>query len=150
MNTVEIQRYLNSNNRRNIVMKVCAIDQLPKNINKGTEYGFVINLSKSDDIGTHWTSIYINKDGKSSYMDSYGFKPRGYHIESFIKKNCKHFQHNIQQLQQLNSKVCGMYAALFILHMMNGGTIHQFISILSKNLFLNDLVVEKLYHSNNK
>lgn len=148
MDTLELQSYLDRNNKRNIVLKVSAIDQLPKKIKRNVEYGIIINLSKSDDPGSHWTAVYFDKDGLASYFDSYGFKGRGHYIESFIKRNCKKFEYNNQQLQQLSSKVCGMYSALFILHKMNGGSIKSFVSRFSKNLLLNDLIVEKLYNFN--
>ncbi len=145
MNTVELQSYLDRNNNRKIVMKVCAIDQLPR-IKKNTAYGIVLNLSRSGEVGSHWTAIFIDKKRNWSYLDSYGFRPRGHHIESF--RDCSVIKYNNQQLQQLSSKVCGMYASLFVLHMMDGGSVTTFTSRFSKNLLLNDLIVEKLYNIN--
>lgn len=150
MDTFELQRFLNMNTNNGIIMKVCAIDQIPKTLKKNKQYGLVINLSKSSEIGSHWTSVFIDNHQNATWFCSYAFKPRGYHIKEFINKNCKTFSYNSVQLQQLNSTVCGMYATLFILHMMNGGTLSNFTNQFSKNLLLNDIIIQKWYKLNKK
>lgn len=131
-------------------MKVCAIDQLPRTLEKNKEYGFVINLSRATEPGTHWTALYIDKQRNATWFCSYSFKPQGYYIQNFFKKNCKRISCNKNQLQQLNSTVCGMYATLFILHMMNKFTLSSFEKRFSKNLLLNDIIIEKMYNLNKK
>lgn len=150
MNTLELQRFLNLNNNKKIVMKVCAIDQLPRTLKKNKEHGFVINLSRASERGSHWASLYIDKQRNATWCCSFAFKPRGHQIRNFINKNCKTFSYNKQQLQQLNSSVCGMYATLFILHMMNNGTLNSFVKHFSKNLLLNDIIIDKMYTLNKK
>lgn len=153
MNTFELKEYLDKNNfhRRGVVMIVCAIDQLPKKINKNREYGIVINLSRSSEAGSHWTSLYVDRKQNATYCDSFGFRPRGYHIDKFVKENCKTFSYNKHQFQQLNTKGCGMYATLFILNMMHGGTLKTFASQFSKNnLVLNDIIIQNKYLLNKK
>lgn len=153
MNTLELKDYLDKNNchRDGAVMIVCAIDQLPKKINKNKEYGIVMNLSISSEVGSHWSGLYIDRNQNATYLDSYGFRARGCYTDRFIKQNCKTFAYNKHQLQQLNSKVCGMYATLFILDMMHGGTLKTFTSQFSKNnLVLNDIIIQKKYLLNKK
>lgn len=87
-----------------------------------------------------------NKGRKASYFDSFGFFPRGYHIADFIKKNCTRFEYNEHHFQQLKSKVCGMYAACFILHMSHDGALKTFIDKFSKRSQLNDIFIEKNYN----
>lgn len=149
MNTIELKKFLDQNNNKKIIMKVCAIDQLPAKLIKNGEYGFVINLSRSSEAGSHWVGLYI-KDSAATYLDSYAFQPKSFYINDFIKKNCITFEYNKQQLQQLNSTVCGMYASLFILHMMNGGTLKTFNNRFSKNLVFNDVVIERMFKFNKK
>lgn len=153
MNTFELKEYLDKNNfnRQGIVIIVCAIDQLPKKINKNRQYGIVMNLSRSSEGGSHWTAIFIDRKQNATYCDSYGFRPRGYYIDKFIHQNCKTFTYNKHQIQQLNSKVCGMYAAVFILHMTHGGTLKTFSCRFSKNnLVLNDIIIQNKYLLNKK
>lgn len=157
MNTVELQHFLDiTNTNKNHKLKVCAIDKLKEvRLLPNLEYGFVVNLSDSSSLGSHWTGLYIGKGGTgksgsgkgrfASYCDSFGFFPRGYHIEDFIKKNCTRYEYNDQQLQQISSKVCGMYAACFILHISNGGSLQSFIDKFCKRLKLNDIFIQKNY-----
>lgn len=146
MNNKELERYLQPYNVGSARIIVCAIDRLPKKLKPGKKYCFIINLSKADDVGSHWVSLYVDKALKASYMDSYGFKPRSWYLTKFIKENCKHVNYSTRQLQQLTSKVCGMYAACFIIHMVKGGTLRSFIDKFSKNLLLNDIFIIKNYN----
>lgn len=150
MNTLELQWFLNANNininnNNNKIMKVCAIDQLPGSLQKNKEYGFVINLSRSTEPGSHWCGLFIDKHRNATWLCSFGMHPRGYDIAEFIKRNCKHFSYNKSPLQQLKYTVCGMYAAMFIIHMMRGGTLDSFTNHFSKNLLFNDLEIQKMY-----
>ena len=110
---------------------------------KKIEYGYVVNLSESTSPGSHCSGLYINKATKASYCNSFGFFLRGHHIQDFVTKNCTRFEYNKQQLQQIKSKVCGMYATCFILHMSNGGTLKQFTDKFSKR-FLTIILLRKL------
>lgn len=146
MNTTELRNYLQRYNTGNTKIIVCAIDQLPKKLKPHYNYGLVINLSKSTAVGSHWISAYINKDRVCSYMDSYSFKERSWYLTDFLKENCVHVEYSSRQLQQLNSKVCGMYAASFIVHMVQGGNLRSFIDKFSKNLLINDIFINKNFN----
>ncbi len=63
MNTLELQIYLDRcNDNKRAEMLVCAIDQLEgKKLNSAKEYGFVVNLSRSTEAGSHWVGLYINR-----------------------------------------------------------------------------------------
>lgn len=154
MNTIELENYLQKFTSQNTKIIVCAIDKLPRKLKTGFSYAIVVNLSKSNDEGSHWCAIYITAErndegnyGRSgSYMDSYGFEPRSWYLTDFIRRNCKRITYNPCQLQQLNSKVCGMYASCFLIHMIKGGRLTSFIKKFSKNLLLNDLFIDKNYN----
>lgn len=147
MNTIELERFLWKFRSPNVTTIVCAIDQLPKKLKPGRAYAIITNLSKSTDVGTHWCSIYIDKERNvGTFLDSYGFSERSWYLIDFFKRNCKRKIYNTQQLQQLNSKVCGMYAASFLVHMIKGGTLDSFIGKFSKNLLINDSFVIKNYN----
>ena len=134
-------------------MDVCAIDELAsKKLNKKFEYGFVVNLSHSSESGSHWIGLYVKRKRGTTdsfyatYCDSFGFPAKSFYLQDFIKKKCKKVEYNDRQFQQLSSKVCGMYASCFILHMAEGGTLKSFADKFSKNLRLNDILIEKYYN----
>lgn len=160
MNTIELEKYLEKFTSPNVTIIVCAIDKLPKKLKNGQSYAIITNLSKSSEFGSHWCALYIssntnnnknnfsnkNNERDCTFFDSYGFEPRSWYLTEFIKRNCTRKTYNPCQLQQLNSKVCGMYAACFIVHMINGGRLSSFINKFSKNLLLNDLFIDKNYN----
>lgn len=151
MNTLEIKRYLHRYNTKNTKIIVCAIDELPRmRLNNNFNYGFVINLSKREHMGSHWVALYIKRSKKRGerrgyFLCSYGFLPKSWYLTDFIKRICRHVTYNTTQLQQLQSSVCGKYAACFIIHMIKGYPFKDFIDKFSKNLLINDHFIEKVY-----
>lgn len=146
MNTLELRSYLQWYSSESTKIVVCAIDQLPRKLKKNCEYGFIINLSRINDIGTHWVALFINAKREGFYLDSYAFRPRSWYLTDFIEKQCKSISYNKQQLQQLTSKVCGMYAACFLIHMIEGYPAWLYLKKFSKNLVLNDSFIIKNYN----
>lgn len=147
MNTLELEEFLYKYQSSDVTIIVCAIDKLPRKLKTGRAYGIITNLSKSSEIGSHWCTIFIDKDRKQGYFfDSLGFPGRSFYVTDFFKRNCKQSFYNTKQLQQISSKVCGMYAACFLVHMINGGTMHSFITKFSNNLLINDNFIIKNYN----
>jgi hypothetical protein len=62
----------------------------------------------------------------------------------FIRKYCSNIEFNSKQLQQINSSVCGKYAAVFLIYCFNGIP-YNFLKYFSKNTFINDMQIEKLF-----
>lgn len=133
-----LERKINSHN-----LYVTSCDRLPSNIKLPSF--FIINLSPSTSPGTHWVALTIDVDGIAYYFDSYGFKPENPMIRSFIKMHSKRFEYCHRQLQQLQSRVCGKYAALFLYYWERGCSMNDFLKKFSCNLVLNDALVEKMY-----
>lgn len=113
-------------------------------------YAYIINLSKKSEFGSHWICLFITRDRQAYYVDSYAFMPKSWHLLSFIQKNCSKVTYATQQLQQLHTKVCGMYTCCFAAHMANGNTFDAFMAQFSKNLFINDYIVAKLFKYYNR
>lgn len=163
MNTLELRAYLRKYESSHTQITVCALDELPKQkLKNDRDYAFVVNLSRSDSVGSHWICIWIEQSINSyrktksrwrcgttttAYVvDSLGFKPRSFQIIDFLNKNCNRQYFCTQQLQQINSSVCGMYAACFIVHMIKYNSFNGFLERFSKNLLLNDLFIVKLFN----
>lgn len=151
MNTLHLREFFRNLNLQHTKVVVCAIDELPRsrlNIRKSryNNFAFIINLSKSSEPGSHWTSIFIDSHRHGFFEDSYSFLPRSWQLISFIKRNCIKVTYATQQLQQLTSNVCGMYASCFIAHMATGHTFDSFFAKFSKNLLINDYVIVNLFN----
>jgi hypothetical protein len=127
---------------------VGACDKLPKSFNLPA--GFVINLSKSHEKGSHWVSLFIDKFGGGKYFDSFGLQPKNRDILRFIKKNCTSIEFNGIQLQQINSRACGKYAAVFLIYCFQKKMLYEFSKYFCKNTFINDILIEKLFNSMKK
>lgn len=155
MDTLQLRDFFLKLNVARTKFIVCAIDELPQRKLKMKKreydnYAYVINLSKKSEYGTHWVCLFITRSRHGYYVDSYGFKPKSWYLLEFIKKNCSQVTYATQQLQQLHSKVCGMYASCFATHMTYGNTFDTFTGLFSKNLFINDYIVTKLFKYYNR
>ncbi len=72
------------------------------------EGSYYVNMQDSDDgNGTHWVFMYIDKEGKALYFDSFGIPPP-VEIENFLKM-FKPFYVNDRQIQDMKSTNCGFY-----------------------------------------
>lgn len=123
---------------------VTPCDMLPLRVT--LPFSAIINNSKSFEEGTHWTALFIDQHGIATYFDSYGLKPQTKELQHFIRAHAKKVICNGQQLQRINSRVCGMYSLIFLYFMNNmSNSLEQFLSHFSLNLFLNDKVVETMF-----
>ena len=95
--------------------RVFSRNNLPK-LRNGA---YVINLDHSKNTGTHWTVIFIKKNGVI-YFDSFGIK----HIPKEImnKIGNKNIKSNIFRIQDNNSIMYGYFCILFTEYMLNDKT----------------------------
>ncbi len=107
--------------------------------------GFIVNLSSSNQPGTHWVAIYINECGEGTYFCSFAMKPQEKNIQNFLRMHCKTIEYNSMQLQSQHSDLCGHYAAIFLMHAFNGLGLTHFQKFFSTNLILNDLLIRKMF-----
>lgn len=128
---------------------VVSSDRLPQRYN--TPVGIIVNLSKSNEIGTHWVAIYIDTLHRATYFCSFGQKPRVKNIQIFLRKNCKKITYSSQHLQSLNSRECGKYCAVYLYHQLKlGRRLQDFLKRFSPhNTVLNDMLIVKLYRQLN-
>lgn len=123
---------------------VTPCDMLPVRVD--LPFSAIINHSKSYEEGTHWIALHIDDHGTATYFDSYALKPHVKEVQQFIKLHSKKVIYNGQQLQRINSKVCGLYSLIFLYFMNNMcNSLEQFLSHFSLNLFLNDKIVESMF-----
>lgn len=123
---------------------VLGADQLPVNV-LTVPCSFVINLDKSTQPGSHWVSIHIDVQRKAEYFDSYGFPPLNLEFVQFMRRNSKTWTYNAIGLQSIDSDVCGQYCAMYLYFRTRHYTLHDFISLFSKDRGNNDALVSYLY-----
>ena len=101
-------------------------------------YYYVYNLNNSKQKGSHWVSIYKNKNGKSYYFDSYGFI-----CDKEIEPYIKPYKYNKYQIQDINSTSCGYYCIAFIIFMkFSNNNFDDFINMFDKqNYKLNEFIL---------
>ena len=60
---------------------------------------YVFNTDPREKSGTHWVAVYIDKNGKGEYFDSFGKKPQK-DILNFMRKLCTEIKYNNKCFQQ--------------------------------------------------
>ncbi|KAK3917100.1 LOW QUALITY PROTEIN: Putative thiol protease R355 [Frankliniella fusca] len=96
--------------------------------------------------GTHWVAFFIDKHGVGEYWDSYGMPPIVSHHKNFLKRLCKKWTYNHTSLQAIDSKVCGEYCLLYLIHRAHGYTLHSFVhKLFTSNPLKNDEIVRTLF-----
>ena len=93
MDTHQIESILKKDRFTKHDFRVFACDQLP------TRYvprpsALVVNTDPSTLPDEHWVAIYITRDGKGEYFDSYGQPAKLPQIKTFLKKNTRQIYHN--------------------------------------------------------
>lgn len=122
---------------------VFPADRIPENWTKPT--AFVFNTKNHDDPGEHWVAVYVDRNGRAIYFDSYGEPPNITNHLRRIRKNCTFYDYNKRQLQSYDSSVCGQYCVLFLHFMCIGLSLHQFHSIFTNDTIENDKLVHEYY-----
>ena len=80
----------------------------------------VFNTDIHTQPGPHWVAVFLDKQGRGVFFDSYGMAllvPQ--HLQS-IKRNTISYRWNTHQLQSLNSKICGQFCLMFLDYMKRG------------------------------
>lgn len=91
---------------------VYACDDLPL---LATKPGYVINLDKKSESGSHWVCVYFNfVERHAYYFDSLGDKPTNAYIVRFIKRNSKTCEWNTIPVQHLCANTCGQWTIFFL------------------------------------
>jgi hypothetical protein len=146
MNTLQLQaflKYFNTKAKHRHSVGVYSAENLPKRFSKPA--AFIANTDESHLPGTHWVAFYLPKIGLPEYFDSYAQYPISLHHKNFMLKNSKRWKKNEIVLQHLKSKVCGNYAALFLIFRMAGNNMNQFLKHFTKNKIKNDEAVKATF-----
>ena len=124
---------------------VFAADTLPHRLHKRPAL-LICNTDPLSKCGSHWVAFYINKNGEGEFWDSYGMPPIVPHHRKFLNRLCKKWIYNSVSLQALDSKVCGEYCVLYLVHRAHGYSMSCFVkSLFTTNPITNDHTVRRLF-----
>lgn len=130
-------------------VQVCASDELQF---KELPFYAVVNSENSQSDGLHWLALAFIKDAtrvKCIYFDSLG---GGLHamvpdIKDFLHRHADDLYVNTNCVQALNSSVCGLYCAYFIICMQNKVRYRDFLLQFSKDAISNDKRIFQLFYT---
>ena len=77
------------------------------------EGNYIINLDDSQNVGSHWTALQINKN-KAIYFDSFGCVPPQ-NVTDFVKQTNIKLGYNNFIIQDLESEKCGFCCIAYLL-----------------------------------
>lgn len=120
---------------------VFAADRIPRIWSKPA--AFVFNTERHNKSGSHWVAIYVSKEGRGWYFDSFGRPPMIPEYRDRIARNCHAFTWNKQSLQSDFSNVCGQYCIMFLHYMSTGMGIKRFLENFSHNARSNDEIARR-------
>ena len=122
----EIQKYYKNEPRFNGVF---SRNNLLKNIKDGA---YVINLVEYADVGTHWISLFCNRN-EFVYLDSFGVEHVSEEIKNIIGN--KNIKGNILRVQANDSVMCGYFSIGFIDFMLAGKKLTDYTNLFSPHDF---------------
>ena len=125
LNTVELEALL-GNDPQLKFGGVKAYDQIPSAVTL-RPCGFVFNTDPISKPGTHWISIYFDRQGSCQYFCSQGTAPFG-KLRKFVEDNSHVIFFNKYSLQSLNSPYCGYYSVYHLLHASRGHSLHRIVN----------------------
>ena len=132
---IEIIKYFNYESRFNGVFSRNDLSRV-----RGGAY--VINLDDKKSKGTHWVSLFIDRD-TAVYVDSFGIKYIPQDVLNKIRD--KSISHNIFRIQSSDSVMCGFYCIAFI-YMLSGKTLLDYTNLFSRNDYKkNDKIIYKYF-----
>ena len=100
----EIEHCLSTHPKTKRVFRgVYALDELPQRHQDGI---YIVNTDTRQEPGSHWLLCYFTATNRPFYFDSYGLPPLYPELYAFLNNV---FEYNKQQIQGINSSVCGHY-----------------------------------------
>ena len=116
---------------KNRFIGVFPADKIPKNI---LQYSlpccFIANTDPSWLSGTHWVSVFVDKNGNIEYFDSYGRRPMSPQMKTFCGKV---YQYNPCMIQSLFSTSCGQFCIFYLVHRCKGVSLQKVMNMFNIN-----------------
>ena len=102
--------------------------------------GFVVNLSREGQPGSHFVSVVVTPT-RVEYFDSFGLKCFNLFILNYMLRYQNNYYYNKVAIQNIQSEYCGLYALACIIEYNHNGNLKSFISMFKNDTVLNDEIV---------
>ena len=144
MNTNRIRDILSRDKRtRDTFRGVFARNELPTTATTGL---YVCNTDPIDKPGGHWVVIYIDKNKRAEYFDSFGLPPLFDEFEQFMINNSKFWLHNSKVVQDVYSSACGHHCIFFCIQRSIGFDMGAIANMYTSNTTFNDEIAQKFVY----
>ena len=139
MNTNEISDYLNRDPEcSKMFYGVYPADKIPHLCSLPAL--IVCNTYTSSNRGEHCIVLYVDKNRRGEYFDSFGRYPFD-HFTIFLDVNCVEWIWIERQIQSVISKLCGHYFIFYCLCRSTGLDVRKIVRMFTKDTGLNDSMV---------
>ena len=106
---------------------------------------FIINMSSSNNPGSHFVSIFIPSYNEAEYFDSFGLPSFDSNINKAFKMAKLKVTEFNKNIQDLSSQFCGLYCIAYLIWRQLGLEKEKFARIFnSESKIMNDATVLKL------
>jgi len=102
---------------------------------------YVFNTQPSHVRFGHWIGVYIRKNGKAIFFDSFGRSPENLGFLQFLEKHAKTWQYNNKCVQSMVSGVCGQHVICFFLYIQK---MSAWLKLFQSSLLINDETVHSM------
>ena len=115
---------------------------------------FIVNSSPSWHPGSHWTSVYCDRDVGVEHFCSYG-KRAPPALDKLLKKLHRklangNYVTSTKTIQTLTSDLCGEYCVLYLMCKCRGYSLGDFVKCFGNDTRENDSMVEDILSRNTK
>ena len=136
MDTTDIERFIRNDRMcRGIFQGVFSVDTLPENPRL-----LICNTDPSTKPGKHWIAIFIDKNGRGEFFDSFGRRPSNVFVK-YMNENCTDWFYNARQLQNISSIYCGFYCCFYCMLRCRGYDLNYIVNIFTRDTRYNDRFV---------
>ena len=118
---------------------VFSSDTIPY-FNNSEKFSLIVNLSKHNEIGTHFIGIFYDKK-YIYYFDSYGLPCLIPQIKVFLNSFQCEVYYNKRSIQSIESSLCGIFCLNFIYLLEKGMSFEEYIHLFTENTKHNDVLV---------
>ena len=92
--------------------------------------------------GEHWAVLYIGRNGRGEYFDSFG-RPPDRLFRLYLDKYCAKWKRNRRQIQSALTRFCGHYCVFYCLFKCLNYDMNTIVSCFSNDTALNDWIVHR-------
>lgn len=126
---------------RSIWRGVFSRDDVPRRATYPSAY--IFNTHPRLREGEHWVAVYMDRDRKGEYFDSYGFPPYCKEFRAFLERNSRKWRYNSKTVQGLLATSCGHFCVYYLVHRLRGYTMRQILARFGTDTRKNDSLVRR-------